>query len=122
MSKTGKKRDFVHSMEAFAEGKKKILLILLAVFLIALPHMLNNQYLVTVAVKIGCYALLALGLNVLTGYTGLVSLGHAGFVAIGAYTSSLCAVKLGMNFLLQCSWGWLRQVWQEYCSDFQPCV
>lgn len=51
MSKTGKKRDFVHSMEAFAEGKKKILLILLAVFLIALPHMLNNQYLVTVAVK-----------------------------------------------------------------------
>lgn len=98
MSKTGKKTNFVHTMETFVEGKKKILLILLAVFLIALPYMLNSQYLVTVAVKIGSYTLLALGLNVLTGYTGLVSLGHAGFVAIGAYTSSLCAVKLGMNF------------------------
>lgn len=98
MSKTGKKTNFVHSMETFVDGKKKILLLLLAVFLIALPYMLNNQYLVTVAVKIGSYALLALGLNMLTGYTGLVSLGHAGFVAIGAYTSSLCAVKLGMNF------------------------
>ena len=52
MSKTGKKTNFVHTMETFVEGKKKILLILLAVFLIALPYMLNSQYLVTVAVKI----------------------------------------------------------------------
>lgn len=37
-------------------------------------------------------------LNILTGYTGLVSLGHAGFVAIGAYTASLLAVTLGWSF------------------------
>lgn len=98
MSKSRKKRDFIYTMEKFIEEKRKILLLILAGFLLMLPYILNNQYLVTVAVKIGSYALLALGLNILTGYTGLVSLGHAGFVAIGAYTSSLCAVKLGMNF------------------------
>ena len=44
------------------------------------------------------YIILGLGLNLLTGYTGLVSLGHAGFVAIGAYTASLLSVKAGCPF------------------------
>ena len=85
-------------MQTFIDKYKKILLLATGIALIALPVMLDNTYLLTVCVKIGSYTLLGLGLNVLTGYTGLVSLGHAGFVAIGAYTSSLCAVKLGMNF------------------------
>ncbi len=42
----------------------------------------------------------AVGLNILTGYTGLVSLGHAAFMAIGAYTSALLTVKLGLAFWL----------------------
>ena len=65
----------------------------------AFPYILSNQYLLTVVIKIGIYSILALGLNVLTGYTGLVSLGHAGFVAIGAYTSSLLTMKLGIPFI-----------------------
>ena len=40
----------------------------------------------------------AVGLNILTGFTGLVSLGHAAFMAIGAYTSALLTVKLGLAF------------------------
>lgn len=100
MGKTGngKKQVSLHQMQTFIDKYKKILLLATGIALIALPVMLDNTYLLTVCVKIGSYTLLGLGLNVLTGYTGLVSLGHAGFVAIGAYTSSLCAVKLGMNF------------------------
>lgn len=40
----------------------------------------------------------AVGLNILSGFTGLISLGHAAFMAIGAYTSSILTVKLGVPF------------------------
>jgi len=42
----------------------------------------------------------AVGLNILTGFTGLISLGHAAFMAIGAYTSSILIVKYGSPFWL----------------------
>ncbi len=42
----------------------------------------------------------AVGLNILTGYTGLISLGHAAFMAIGAYTSAILTVKLSVPFWL----------------------
>lgn len=73
-------------------------MILAAVLVMGFPLAVSNQYLLTIVIKIGIYTMLALGLNILTGYTGLVSLGHAGFVAIGAYTSSLLGVKMGCGF------------------------
>lgn len=48
----------------------------------------------------GIYVIVAQGLNLLTGYTGQASLGHAGFYAIGAYTGALLATKLGLGFWL----------------------
>lgn len=44
--------------------------------------------------------IVAVGLNILTGFTGLISLGHAAFMAIGAYTSSILTVKYGCPFLI----------------------
>jgi branched-chain amino acid transport system permease protein len=46
------------------------------------------------------YAIVALGLNLLLGYAGQVSLGHAGFFAIGAYTSALLTLRLEAPFVL----------------------
>jgi branched-chain amino acid transport system ATP-binding protein/branched-chain amino acid transport system permease protein len=46
----------------------------------------------------GIYVIVAQGLNLLMGYTGQPSLGHAGFYAIGAYTGALLATKLGLGF------------------------
>src|SRR4051812_15108799 len=46
----------------------------------------------------GIYAIVAQGLNLLAGYTGQTSLGHAGFYAIGAYCGALLATKLGFGF------------------------
>ncbi|MBQ4425852.1 MAG: branched-chain amino acid ABC transporter permease [Lachnospiraceae bacterium] len=48
-----------------------------------------------------CYTLLiVLGLSILTGYTGMFSFGHAGFVCIGAYVSVLCTMGFGLPYLL----------------------
>jgi branched-chain amino acid transport system permease protein len=46
------------------------------------------------------YILLSLGLNLLIGYTGLVSLCHAAFFGLGAYISTLLMMKLGLPFLI----------------------
>jgi hypothetical protein len=46
-----------------------------------------------------CYTLLVvLGLSILTGYTGMFSFGHAGFVCIGAYASVICTVAFGLPY------------------------
>jgi branched-chain amino acid transport system permease protein len=46
------------------------------------------------------YAIAALGLNLLIGYAGQFSLGHAGFMAIGAYTSAILTQRFGWHFVL----------------------
>ncbi|MEW9921092.1 branched-chain amino acid ABC transporter permease [Marimonas sp. MJW-29] len=48
-----------------------------------------NDYLILIACKMGLLLIAVVGINVLTGYTGLVSLGHAAFVAIGAYAVTI---------------------------------
>lgn len=57
-----------------------------------------NPYYLQILVNIGIGIILALGLNVVTGLTGQLSLGHAAFMSIGAFTSALLTIKLGMPF------------------------
>ncbi len=68
--------------------------------LIFLPLLGLSQYVLRIMIMIGIYAMLAMGLNMLTGYTGQVSLGHAAFYAIGAYVSALLATTLQLNFFI----------------------
>ena len=58
-----------------------------------------SAYLVAIGTFVGIYALLALGLNVQWGFTGLVNLGHVGFFAMGAYSTALLTVH-GAPFAL----------------------
>ena len=53
--------------------------------LAALPYAIGEVYYVNIASQVLLYAIFALGLNVLVGYAGLVSLGHAGLFGVGAY-------------------------------------
>ena len=53
--------------------------------LVALPYAIKEIYYVNIASQILLYAIFALGLNVLVGYAGLVSLGHAGLFGVAAY-------------------------------------
>ena len=55
------------------------------------------EYIIHILVISGIYAILSMSLNLIVGYTGLPALGHAAFSCIGAYTSSLLALNLGIS-------------------------
>ncbi len=70
------------------------------VFLIALPWLPINGYWVNVAQTFSYTAIAVIGLNLLLGLSGQMSLGQAGFYAIGAYGSALLALRLGLPVLM----------------------
>ncbi len=57
-------------------------------------------YFVHLAILVGIYGILALSLNLVVGYTGLLSVTHAAFYGIGAYIVALLLTTLGWNFFL----------------------
>lgn len=93
-------KGFIFTMESFLDKYKVPAWSILAVILIAVPFFGLSQYIMRILIMIGIYSMLGIGLNILTGYTGLVSLGNAGFFAIGAYTSALLMLRLNMPFLV----------------------
>ena len=73
---------------------------ILFVFLVLLftcPFILSDRIL-TIMTIIGIAVISVQGLNILTGYCGQISIGHVGFMAVGAYTSAILAAKLGWPF------------------------
>ena len=68
---------------------------------IAVTCVISGSKVLTSLIIMSCiWTILALALNLLLGYAGLVSLGHAGFFAIGAYTSALLTKVVGFPFLV----------------------
>jgi len=67
-----------------------------------LQHMINaiDPYTLQILVNIGIGIILALGLNIITGLTGQLSLGHAAFMSIGAFSGALLTIKTGLPFSL----------------------
>jgi len=63
----------------------------------ALPLLTGNTYYLYVASSVGLLTIVTAGLNVLVGFTGQISLGHAGFYAIGAYAAGVTSVRLGLS-------------------------
>ncbi|MDY7547968.1 branched-chain amino acid ABC transporter ATP-binding protein/permease [Glaciimonas sp. GNP009] len=64
------------------------------------PLVFHNPYYIHLAETILIYAILLFGLDIVVGYTGQVSLGHAGLFGIGSYTTGVLVFKLGWPFLL----------------------
>ncbi len=75
-----------------------VLLAGLIVLLLSLPAYLGRYWL-GVASLVLITLIAATGLNILVGYCGQLSIGHAGFIAVGALTSAVLTQKLGMPFL-----------------------
>ena len=71
--------------------------ILLASAAAAIPFLTSNTYYLYVAISVGLLTIVTSGLNVLAGFTGQTSLGHAGLYAFGAYTAALCATRAGLD-------------------------
>lgn len=65
---------------------------------IAFPLVVDNPYLVSVAVTAYVTAIAVYGLDVLLGYTGQLSLAHAGFFGVGGYTVGILTSDYGVNF------------------------
>lgn len=76
---------------------KRAALPIFFVMVALLPLVLRSGYKLNVMVFAGIHVLLALGLNLVMGYTGQVSLGHAAFYGVGAYGSGVLTTKLGMD-------------------------
>ncbi len=74
---------------------EKIRIALFLVFMLAFPLFANRYYL-TLANQVGIATIGAIGLNILVGYTGQISLGQGGFMAVGAYTAGLLTARMGM--------------------------
>lgn len=72
-------------------------LVLLAVLLPWLPLGGSTNYIVRILTTAVLYMILALGLNIVPGFTGLLDLGYVGFYGIGAYTSGLLAIHFDLG-------------------------
>ena len=59
-----------------------------------------DSYIFLNIVSIGINIILAVSLNLITGFTGQLSLGHAAFMSIGAYASGILTAKLGLPFIV----------------------
>ncbi|MDR1237035.1 MAG: branched-chain amino acid ABC transporter permease [Propionibacteriaceae bacterium] len=77
------------------KGVLRIMAIALVVFVFALPFITIDNYVIQLSTQALIYILLALGLNVVVGYAGLLDLGYVAFYAVGAYTSGILTTRFG---------------------------
>ncbi|MBF6978531.1 branched-chain amino acid ABC transporter permease [Tuanshanicoccus lijuaniae] len=88
-------------MGLFLNNKNKnLLLVVIVIMLCLLPMLQINLYNMNILIRIYLYTIMALGLNILVGFTGIVSLGQAAFVAIGAYGTTILMMKASFNFFV----------------------
>lgn len=87
------------SVEQIINEKKFLILEIIIIALIT-AYMLRGTYPSLILCFICINTIAVTGLDILFGYTGQVSFGHAGFYAIGAYTSSILSIKLGIPVVI----------------------
>ena len=91
------RQSYAEDMSLFESPLPRVLLGLLVVVLLVLPRFATSYWL-DVMNRIFIAIIAAVGLNVVTGYTGLISLGTAAFLAVGAFTTAALAGKAGLPF------------------------
>ncbi|WP_210483999.1 branched-chain amino acid ABC transporter permease [Microvirga antarctica] len=90
----------VDTVRARSRLYKALALVVLLVIAILLPLVLKSNYQLGIAHQALIFIILALGYDVLLGFTGLLSFGHIGLFAIGAYTSAILVMSTGAPFLV----------------------
>ncbi len=74
--------------------------IVLVVAAVALPQVVRNEYFLHIMIMALFYTILSSSLNLVVGYIGQLSLGHAAFLGLGCYTSAMLTVDAGVNIWL----------------------
>jgi branched-chain amino acid transport system permease protein len=90
---------YAQDMAILRTGTHWALFIGFLIVLFTAPLYVSNDYLGLFNL-IGITLIAAIGLNILVGYCGQLSIGHAGFIAVGAYTSAILTNRLEMPFLV----------------------
>lgn len=98
------KKSYREDLQLFKDRWSYVAFVCLIAILVIFPFLCLNisggSYYITVASMIAINATVAVGLNILVGYTGQISLGHAGFFAIGAYLQTMLVTTLGLPMLV----------------------
>lgn len=92
------KLDYYEDVQLLHGKTAKVWFLLLLIALTALPFMIKGYYVYIISLM-AVNIIVALGLNLLVGNTGQISLGHAGFVAIGAYTTAILMISVDLPFI-----------------------
>lgn len=74
-------------------------LVIATVILLCLP-MITSMYFMEVMTTVWFHVIVCLGLNIIVGFAGLLSLGYAAFFAVGAYTTGIMILRFGISFWL----------------------
>lgn len=93
------KREYFEDVRIFTSGTVVFWFIVLIAGLVAFPIVMPNYY-IYMANYLAISVIVAIGLNLLTGFTGQISLGHAGFFAIGAYGTVVLMQVLHLPFII----------------------
>jgi ABC-type branched-subunit amino acid transport system ATPase component/ABC-type branched-subunit amino acid transport system permease subunit len=72
--------------------------LLVFLLILAVPFLVEGSYYLLILTMAGIYAIVSIGLNILAGFTGQVSLGHAGLFAVGAYVGAWFTTAMDLTF------------------------
>jgi len=89
--------NYAQDMAIIKSRQQWVALFAFLTFLLVCPLFLSDR-LLTIATMMGIAIISVHGLNILTGYCGQISMGHVGFMAVGAYVSAILTAKFGFSF------------------------
>ena len=94
------REDYKQELAIFETDFGRVCLgVFLLVLFFVVPFFVSN-YMLYIINTIGIAAIAVIGLNILIGYTGQISLGHGAFFGVGAYAAAILATRLGVEFYL----------------------
>ena len=94
------REDYAEELKIFETYFGRICLGLFLILFFAVAPFVVSAYMLYILNMIGIAAIAAIGLNILIGYTGQISLGHGAFFGVGAYAAAILATRLGLGFYL----------------------
>lgn len=84
-------------MNQALRSSRALALLLVTVVLIALPQVVSNSFAIDIFIRVLLFAFIGVAWNLLGGYAKQLSLGHAAYFGLGAYTSTLLLIRLGIS-------------------------
>lgn len=94
------REDYAQELTIFETWFGRVSLGIFLALLFGLAPLILSPYLLYILNTIGILAIAAIGLNILVGYTGQISLGHGAFFGVGAYAAAIMATRLGVPFYI----------------------